>query len=248
MIGIVGGMGPIAGIDLSKKIVNQTIAGKDQDHISQVLYSAPERIGDRTEYIQGKININPAHAISEIILDLESMGATVVGLPCNSAHAPQIYSVIQENLKARNASVKLLHMVEEVGKFIVTQFPDLKKVGVLSTSGTYFTRQYNQIENFGLEVINVSELEVKRVHQSIYHPDYGIKSVPEKVSEQSIKILNSAAQSLISKGAEVIVLGCTELPLAFTEKYFETTPLIDSNVALARALITAIDPKKLKNW
>lgn len=248
MIGIVGGMGPIAGIDLSKKIVYQTIAGKDQDHISQILYSAPERIGDRTEYILGKIKDNPAHSIADIILSLDSMDATVVGLPCTSAHVLQIFGVIEQHLKEKKVSIRLLHMIDEVGKFIKTQFPAFKKVGVLGTAGTYQTRQYNRIEKFGLEVINVSEAEVEEVHQSIYHPVYGIKSVTDKVSDQSLKILGSASRSLIKKGAEVIILGCTEFPLAFTGKYFEKVPLIDTTLVLARALIASVDPAKLKSW
>lgn len=248
MIGIVGGMGPIAGIDLSKKIINQTIAGKDQDHIAQVLFSAPERIGDRTEFLQGIIKENPANAIADIILSLESVGATIVGLPCNSAHAPAIFNVIIEKLKERQSEILLLHMIEEVGKFLKIQYPAIKKVGILGTSGTYQTRQYNQIEKFGFEVLNVSETEIEKVHQSIYHPVYGIKSVSDKISEKSSIILNAACNSLIEKGAEVIVLGCTELPLALPEKIFKNIPLIDATLILARALIKAADPKKLKNW
>lgn len=67
----------------------------------------------------------------------------------------------------------------------------------------------------------MSEDEVEQVHQSIYNPDYGIKTNSERISELSLNILASASESLISKGAEVIVLGCTELPLAFTEKYYK---------------------------
>ncbi len=248
MIGIVGGMGPIAGIDLSKKIVNQTIAGKDQEHIAQILYSAPEFIGDRTEYILGIIKKNPAYAIADILIKLESMGATVAGLPCNSAHAPEIYGVIEDELRKNGSKIRLLHMIEEVGRFIRKQFPEVQKVGILGTSGTFKTKQYNRIEKFGLEVMNVSEQEVEQVHEAIYHPVFGIKSEPNNISSQSLDILNNASKSLLSKGAEAIVLGCTEIPLAMPEKYFNNIPLIDSTLVLARALITAVDETKLKKW
>lgn len=248
MIGIVGGMGPIAGLDLSKKIVNLTVAGKDQDHIAQILYSAPEYIGDRTEYILGIIKKNPAFAIADILLKLESMGATVAGLPCNSAHAPEIYGVIEDELKKHDSKIRLLHMIEEVGLLIRKQFPEATKVGILGTSGTYKTKQYKLIEKFGLEVINVSENEVEEVHQSVYHPLFGIKSDPNNISSQSLEILDRACKSLFLKGAEVIVLGCTELPLALPEKHFNDIPLIDSTLALARALIAAVDETKLKKW
>lgn len=248
MIGIVGGMGPLAGLDLSRKIMEQTVAGKDQDHVPQVLFSSSQSIGDRTEYIQKKIETNPAHAISEIILKLESIGATIAGLPCNSAHSPEIFEVIKQNLNHQNSSIRLLHMIDEVGRCIKLEFPKVTRVGVLGTSGTYKSRQYNLIEKFGFEVLNVSEPEVEKVHQSIYHPVYGIKSSHSQISQESLAILNSALESLISKGAEVVVLGCTELPLALTKKHFKNIPLIDSNLVLARALIAAIAPDKLKIW
>jgi len=248
MIGIVGGMGPIAGIDLSKKIVNQTIAGKDQEHIAQILYSAPEFIGDRTEYILGIIKKNPAYAIADILIKLESMGATVACLPCNSAHAPEIYGVIEDELRKNGSKIRLLHMIEEVGRFIRKQFPEVQKVGILGTSGTFKTKQYKRIEKFGLEVMNVSEQEVEQVHEAIYHPVFGIKSEPNNISSQSLDILNNASKSLLSKGAEAIVLGCTEIPLAMPEKYFNNIPLIDSTLVLARALIAAVDETKLKKW
>jgi len=241
-------MGPIAGIDLSKKIVNQTIAGKDQEHIAQILYSAPEFIGDRTEYILGIIKKNPAYAIADILIKLESMGATVACLPCNSAHAPEIYGVIEDELRKNGSKIRLLHMIEEVGRFIRKQFPEVQKVGILGTSGTFKTKQYKRIEKFGLEVMNVSEQEVEQVHEAIYHPVFGIKSEPNNISSQSLDILNNASKSLLSKGAEAIVLGCTEIPLAMPEKYFNNIPLIDSTLVLARALIAAVDETKLKKW
>jgi len=248
VIGIVGGMGPLAGISLSEKIVTQTIAGKDQEHISQILFSAPRLIEDRTEFILGKTDINPAIAIAEIILSLQSMGATVVGLPCNSAHAPVVYDVIVEKLKEANATIKLLHMIEETGRFIGTQFTEVRKAGILGTMGTFQSRQYNLIEGFGVEAVNLSAGEAEKVHQAIYHPDYGIKSNTEEISEKSLEILHAACNSLIGKGAEVIILGCTELPLAIKGKFFGTTPLVDSTLVLARALIAAVDVDKLKSW
>lgn len=248
MIGIVGGMGPIAGVDLSSKIIIQTKAGKDQEHISQVLFSAPERIGDRTEYIQGKIMDNPAYAIADIILSLEKMGASVVGLPCNSTHAPEIFSVIEGCLIEKNARIQLLHMIYELGVFIKSHFQNCKKIGVLGTIGTYQSGLFHQIDDNDLNVINLSETEVENVHQSIYHPEYGIKSVPENISEESLEILERASNSLVAKGVEVIVLGCTELPLAFKENHFKGIPLIDTTLVLARALIASVDPGKLKEW
>lgn len=246
MIGIVGGMGPIAGLDLSKKIVNQTLASRDQDHISQVLYSAPKQIGDRTDYLLGKINENPAFAITEILIHLESIGATVAGIPCNTAHTAQIFEVIEQQLKQKNASIKLIHMIDEVGRFIVKQFPKLKKIGVLGTLGTYKLGLFDSLEKFGLEIINLSEKEAVKVHQAVYNPEYGLKSVTDEISGQAMNILDSACQSLIKKEAQIIILGCTELPLAFPYPHYDHIPMVDTTMVLARALISDVDEAKLR--
>lgn len=248
MIGIAGGMGPMAGVKLSEKIIAQTIATNDQEHLPQILYSAPNRIGDRTEYLLGIIADNPAIEISKIIITLSEMGASVVGLPCNSAHAPEIFDKIKALLAEKKCRIKLLNMIEEVGKFVKSHFPHSKNIGILGTSGTYKTQLYKQLEGLGFSVINVTEAEVEKVHQAIYHPEYGIKSSVDKVSPASMNILQSAARSLIAKGADIIVLGCTEIPFAFSESQFEGVPLIDSTMVLARSLIAEIDAGKLKKW
>ncbi len=248
LIGIAGGMGPSAGIDLSSKIVDQTIASKDQEHIPQILYSDPGAIGDRTEYILGKIKENPAYNIAKILVKLESAGAVIACLACNSAHAPQIFDVVEDELAKKGSSIKLFHIIDEVGKFIKFQYPDIRKVGILGTSGTYKTKQYSRIERFGLEAVNVSPEEQDKVHNSIYHPEYGIKSLGGVVSCKSRSILEEAALSLKEKGAGAAVLGCTELPLAFSENSYKGMPLIDASLVLARALIHAHSPNKLKPW
>ena len=84
IIGIIGGMGPAATIDLYKKIVENTPAEKDQEHIHVIIDSYPQ-IEDRTEYILygGK---NPAPRLIESAKRLESAGADALIMPCNTAH------------------------------------------------------------------------------------------------------------------------------------------------------------------
>lgn len=248
IIGIVGGMGPDAGIALSGKIISHTIAGKDQDHLPQILYSVPENITDRTEYITGKIKTNPADGIIRILSDMESIGVIIAALACNSAHAPQIFDVIVYDLQNRKSKIRLLHMIEEVGNFITFNYPYRKKVGILGTTGTYLTRQYDLLNKFGLETVNISQDEQKYLHQAIYNPDFGVKSNAGIIHERAVEIMKNAAASLVKSGAELIVLGCTDLPVIYKERYFQDLPVIDSSAVLARALINAHSPGKLKPW
>lgn len=71
MIGIIGGVGPLAGLDIVTKIIEETIATTDQEHLPVLLSSQPHRIADRTAYLLGQESENPAYAIAEIIQELE---------------------------------------------------------------------------------------------------------------------------------------------------------------------------------
>ena len=247
-IGIVGGMGPEAGVALSRNIICHTIAGKDQDHLPQILYSIPTIIPDRTDFLMGKVKTNPGLRIAGILADMDSIGVRLAALACNSAHAPKIFDVIMEEITTLVLNLKLLHMIEEVGRFLNENYPDKKKVGILGTTGTYMTRQYDILTQFGFETINISEKEQNTLHQAIYNPDYGIKSTPGKVSGMTAQTFENSCISLIKSGAGIIVLGCTELPQIFSGSFIREIPIIDSSVVLARALIKAHSPGKLKPW
>ncbi len=248
IIGIVGGMGPVAGITLAKNIISQTLALNDQEHLPQILFSLPENIPDRTEFILGKINTNPATGIMRILMDMELIGVSYAALACNSAHAPQIFNVIKTGLENRKTQLKLFHMIEEVGSFIKTHFPEQKKVGILGTTGTCKTRLYDILNKYRLETIYLAEKKQEKLHKAIYHPIFGVKSNSLTIPEETVKILSDAINSLIKAGAELIVLGCTELSLVYTDNNFQGFPVIDSSLVLARALINAHSPAKLKPW
>ena len=144
-IGVVGGVGPFAGIDLLNKIAAQTVADKDQDHLTVLNWSQPDQIVDRTEFLLGQVAQNPAIALAAQVKQLAKMGAGVVGIPCNTAHAPRIFNQIRAELAAASCDILLLHMIEEVGRFLHSNLPDVRKIGVLSTTGTYRAGVYADV-------------------------------------------------------------------------------------------------------
>ena len=117
-IGVVGGVGPYAGIDLVKKIFDNTKANTDQENLPVALISIPEKIHDRTEFLLDETKPNPAKQIFEIIKQLESIGAIVVGIPCNTVHSPKIFDVIKNKLSESKSKVKLINMIKEVTNHI----------------------------------------------------------------------------------------------------------------------------------
>jgi len=248
VIGIVGGMGPWASLDLAQKILHQTNAVKDQDHLPVVILSAPNRIEDRTAFLLGKEKTNPAKSISNIIKQLNGVGANIIGIPCNTSFASAIYNEIVNDLKESGIDVKIVHIIEEVALYLEENYPGVDGIGVLSTQGLFHANGYTLhfIEK-GFNVISPDEfINYNLVHKTIYDPEYGLKAKSYPVTEKALENLNKAIDHLIEKGAKAIVLGCTELSLAIKDKFINDIIIIDPTTILARSLIREVDESKLR--
>ena len=248
MIGIVGGVGPYTGLDLFRKVLDNTLAERDQEHLDVVLLSVPSGIMDRTDYLLGKSGINPAFAIAEVLIKLEAAGAGVAGIPCNTVHAPEIFSLILERIHRRDSRIKVLHLINETVSHIGISHPDLTRIGVLSTTGTYRSGIYqNALEKSGYRVIlPPAEMQERLIHPAVYDPEYGIKARSNPVHPRARENLLSGIRYLKDQGAEAVIMGCTEIPLALSGEQTGQTVLFDPAHILARALIRTVDPGKLK--
>lgn len=247
IIGIVGGVGPFAGLDLQRKILEQTIAARDQDHLPVISVSWPGPIPDRTEFLLGRVAENPAYPLLEQLRLLADAGATVAGIPCNTAHAQAIFDVIRAGVAGFERPLRLLHMIEETAAHLQARYPALATIGVLSTTGAWRTQLYpTALEPFGYRVVAPDEaLQVETIHPAIYDPGYGIKAAG-RVTAQARADLERGVAELRRQGAEAIILGCTEISLAFPEDVFDGLPLVDPTLALARGLIREVAPVRLK--
>ncbi|MEW6359189.1 MAG: amino acid racemase [Planctomycetota bacterium] len=249
LIGIVGGVGPYAGIDLAQKVFDQTKASSDQEHLPVALLSLPEEIVDRTEYLLGHVHTNPAHAIACVILQLDQLGAAVVGIPCNTAHAPAIFDVILDELAKAGSAVKVLNMIVETAAVICREHPRIRTVGVLCTTGTARSGVYaDTLRKAGLEVVMPDSALQEAIHRAIYDPKTGIKAQANPVTSEAMEVLTGAIHALQQQGAEAVLLACTEIPLAVAPRSFADMLVLDPTLILARALIREINPSKLKPW
>jgi aspartate racemase len=165
-------------------------------------------------------------------------------LPCNTAHAKPIFNEIIERIPKE---VKLVHMINEVSKFIKNKYPSMENVGILSTMGTSISHVYPDcFSQYGLNGIQVSEeIQKNYISPAIYSQDYGIKAQSNPVTAQAKKELLKGIDYLDKEGAEIIIMGCTEIPLAIKDNKINGKPLIDSTKILARALILKSSPEKL---
>ena len=249
-IGIVGGAGPYAGLDLAQKLLQQTKAKSDQDYLPTLLISTPELIEDRTDFLLGETAKNPAHAIYSNLSDLEALGSTVAGIACNTAHAPEIRNVFLEKLKVSESNLKLLDMISETAIFLRNDCQEVNTVGVLSTMGTWKAGFYPELlEEYGFKVLTLNEQQQQHLHnEALFNPVYGIKVQAHPVSVQARDALLEGVHTLEKQGAQAIILGCTEIPLGIPERILGETYCIDPGLILARALIREFCSKKLLPW
>lgn len=246
LIGIVGGVGPKAGLDLFEKIISNTNATDDQDHLPVILISVPAFIADRTSFLLSNEILNPGKVLSSITDQLVDNGARLIAIPCNTAHSPKIFDEMRDHVE-RHANVRLLHMIDETASYIQNRYPKGSKISVLSTLGTRQTHVYEPfLQQHGLNVVELTLEQANTVHAVIYNKEYGIKSHSSPVTELAKEKLCDVISELAAQGVDAVILGCTELPLAFPNIYeCKGIRLIDPTIVLARALIHAHSPDKL---
>jgi len=223
IIGIIGGMGPLATSDLFKKIIAYTDAKKDQEHV-RVLIDSNTNIPDRTAYILGK-GVNPLEEIRESMRLLENAGASVFVMPCNTAH------FFYEDL-ARETKGLFINMLDETAKHIKQNFPG-KKVGLLATDGTIESGLYAQYFNkHDIEMI-IPKKNQNYVMEFIYD---GIKKGNYNIGMSRLQL---AIDEMENEGADIFVLGCTEFSSATYIYTFDERFIDPMDIMARRAIIEA---------
>lgn len=221
-IGIIGGMGPLATYDLAEKIVDNTVAACDQDNIP-VIIDCNTRIADRTEAILHG-GADPRPEMKKSAKRLEEAGADVLIMGCNTAH--YFYDSVCEDV-----SIPLLHMPRETADRLSEM--GIKKAGVLATDGTCRSGVYDDaLKRAGIEPVYPSAEKQKLLMSLIY----------DHVKAGNLDLSDIDTGAVISemkeKGAEILILGCTELPIAFEIIGEGELPVIDPTDVLARAAVS----------
>lgn len=201
-IGVVGGVGPAATVDFIDKIVRGTPASRDQDHLKLLVEQNPQ-IPDRTGNLIGD-GPDPTLSLYATCRKLEAGGADFIAIPCNTAHA--FVERIQPYL-----NVPIVNMLTVTVDALRAKFPALREVGLLATDGTIASGVYRDAFDAGgfTEIVPGPAAQM-RVMQAIY----GARGVKAGfTSGECVDDIHAALDDLIARGVDVIVLGCTELPL-----------------------------------
>ena len=259
-LGVLGGMGAMATVDFLRKLVEATPAERDQEHIPLIVRFCPE-VPDRAAALAGA-GPSPQPALVAAAVELAAAGAQALAIPCNTAHywydalcaaVPipilHIVDAALAELQRRGMSPQgrpkgEFTSAQREGCFILPQgrpegesasaqregSPVSGPVGLLATSGTVHAAVYPQRAPH-LHWIEPSAAEL----DTLIMP--GIHAVKAQRLAEGRALLGAAAEALAARGARVIVLGCTEVPVALdpiadTERLLGV-PLLDATAALA---------------
>lgn len=224
-VGVIGGLGPAATVSFLDAVVKLTVAERDQDHVD-LLVSQHSSTPDRTDFILGRSVADPTSAMVRQAQLLDRAGVEFLVLPCNTAHH------FLEQVATAVPHLEVVSIVDETAAAALRRTPDLKTVGVLATEGTLSAQVYQQaFALHGVEVSRPTPAEQETINAVIYDQVKAGKPV-------DLLALQRVIDSLEARGAQLVVLGCTELSVAAMEHGLLADPLlVDSLDSLARVTI-----------
>lgn len=225
VIGIVGGMGPEATLDLYREVLRATPARKDQDHLRVIIDSNP-KIPDRTPAITGG-GASPVPAMAMSCRAVAKAGADFVIIPCISAHF--FLDELQQQI-----AIPVLSAFDAVSEYIVAHHTDVGRVGLLATTGTITGGRFAAcLADHGIATVVPDEDHQDRLMRAIYQ----IKaSLDPHVRAQCRADLIAGATHAIANGAQGIIAGCTEIPLELKPSDL-SVPLFNPLAILAQAAV-----------
>lgn len=196
-LGVIGGLGPMATALFMKMVIEMTDAQNDQEHIEMIIYNCPQ-IPDRTSYILQKSALNPAPKMIELGRKLVKEGAELIAIPCITAN--YFYAELSSGIDA-----PIIDIIKETCTCLVEQ--NVHCAGLMATSGTISSGLFQKVfEASGCTLILPEEEDQKDVMHVIYENVKANRPV-------ELQRFDRVAEHLRNAGAEVILLGCTELSI-----------------------------------
>ena len=226
VLGIVGGMGPEATVDFMQRIISLTPANDDQQHIRMIVDNNP-KIPSRIKALIEGTGEDPTPELIQIGKNLQSWGADLIAIPCNTAH--YYYHKIQDHL-----DIPVLNMIDIVLNHISETLPTVSKIGFLGSTAVIITQLYEKsAAQLGLKMIYPDSNEQNLVMKVIR------KIKTSRYTDHDLIPAVEAAQALQGKGADVLIIGCTELS-ATAHVLPESGIVLDASQVLAEAVVQLI--------
>lgn len=226
-IGVLGGMGPAATVDFMAKLISLTPAQRDQDHLPVVVANLPQ-VPDRSAAILGT-GANPLDALLRGIRLLNQSGAGLIVIPCNTSHH------WYEEMQAASAA-PILHIAQACMQRVT---PGTRTL-LLGTRGALRSGFYQR----ALDAAGAPwELPAEGGEQAAV--DECIRLVKAGQFKAGGNHLALVLRAAAERGAQAVILGCTELPLALPHSGTQGLQPLDSTLELARA---AVDYALARHW
>lgn len=197
MLGVIGGLGPMATAYFMELVTDMTDAATDQEHLRMLIYSAPS-IPDRTRYILDNTSENPLPEMLRIGNVLANQGAERIAIPCVTAH--YFFEQLESGI-----GVPVINGVRETALHLKNH--GITKAGIMATDGTVSSRVFHrELEKCGIAAVMPSAQRQADVMSLIFDDIKAGKPV-------DLKKFEKIAAQLRENGAQAIILGCTELSL-----------------------------------
>lgn len=225
LLGVLGGMGPLATVDFLGKLIEETPARRDAEHIPVVVYSVPQ-IPDRPQAIlEGAAS--PLPAMLQGMHTLKRAGATCVAIPCNTAH------YWYDDL-VRDGGLPILHIADAACGQFTARGIEADTVGLIATKGTLAAGFFQQrLDLRGYRCIT----NTARDQDALVLP--AIECVKGNELARAHQLVVRAVRNLHQQGAQAVILACTEIPPALEHQPTDIDRIcIDATRALAQACVT----------
>ena len=225
-LGVIGGLGPLASAYYYELLTKMSLVEKDQDHLEVIIHSCPQ-IPDRTKYILNHKEDNPVHEMIKIAKELEQLKVDFIAIPCITAH------YFHHDLE-KSTHVPIIHLIEEICDYLEKYHID--SVGIMATDGTIQSQLFQDaLKTRGIQVVVPSHEGQEDVMHIIYQ-NVKLNSPIEK------ERFDKVSRELKSQGAQLIILGCTELSMVkrefdLDESYLDAMELLAA-IALHKCQMT----------
>jgi len=232
IIGVLGGMGPEATIELFAQIVRRTRATKDREHLRVLIDNNP-KVPDRTAAIlHGGESCLPE--LTRSVRALQRAGADFIVIPCVTVH--YFHAALQ-----KRTSLPVLDIVQETVSRVRKRHPGVHRVGLLATTGTIQAGLFQQaFAGTKMKLLVPSEDTQRTV---VMKAVYAIKA--GGATGQARALVRKAADELVARGAQLVIAGCTEIPLVLREGDL-SVGVVDPIAILAEAAIDRAGGRRRK--
>ena len=219
-VGVIGGMGPDATVELMRRVIAATPAEDDADHIHMLVDNNP-KVPSRLKALLEGGGENPGPVIAQMAKGLEQAGADFLVIPCNTAHYYHHY--------AQDAvDIPVWHLIQLSLQTIRKQYP-VRRIGLLASSAVQKIALFEPFfAEAGLELVYPDDAAQETIMRVIRAVKAGA------LTDELLAEYNCAVAGM--SGVEAYLLGCSELSVLL-DRHAQVLPVIDALQVLAEGIV-----------